>query len=162
MRNSAEVAKEVIWLLTLLPREGKAVRFHFPAPCPCVIAQHKIRLQKRNWLALAGSNTDPVPLHYFSLWTLLVPQRGGSAPLNEPGLRGPRESLPAQHIPDPPISPPTPSTGTRSQPSILPPRRPHGYFPVQGFPVSGLPLLLPELADLAPPLPCAAEAASPC
>lgn len=46
---------------------AKAARFHFPAPCLCVIAQHKIRLQKRNWLALAGSKhrSSPTTLSVF-------------------------------------------------------------------------------------------------
>lgn len=60
MRNSAEVAKEVIRFLTPLPREGKGSEISFLCTL-CMIAQHKIRLQKRNWLALAGSKHRSSP-----------------------------------------------------------------------------------------------------
>lgn len=33
----------------------------FPVPCSCVIAQHKIRLQKRNWFALTESKHRSSP-----------------------------------------------------------------------------------------------------
>lgn len=59
MRNSAEVAKEVIWFLTPLPQEGKGSEISFP----CMIAQHKIRLKRETGLPWQDQNIGAVPLH---------------------------------------------------------------------------------------------------
>lgn len=125
------------------------MRFHCSAPHPCLIAQHKIRLLKRNCLSLAGpKGRSSLTTLFYSLEFVGSSNRGGGclwlctfkpthiSNIKHMGFKSCRSV----------------TTGTSGASlASLPPWRLHNHFHPKASPVPrGLPLLLPELVGSCP------------